>query len=88
MEGSKEIKMTDEDFEEMLEKCRKNISLQIACKMLNGDDPTLLNASLAEDIMDVQILVNAGGGELKSRQVIASIIMSWRKKHRGKKAYG
>ncbi len=80
--------MTDDEFEDMLEQCRNNISLQVAAKLLNGDDPTLLNASLAEDILDVQRLVNDAGGELKSRQVIASIIMSWRKTHRGKKAYG
>lgn len=80
--------MSDAEFEEMLDKCRNNISLQVAAKLLNGDDPTLLNASLAEEIMDVQTLVNDAGGELKSRQVIASIIISWRKKHIGKKAYG
>ena len=54
-----------------------NLHCKIAAQMLHTQ-PGLLDYRLIEYLNNVADLTNSTGGELKSRQVIALAIVSWR----------
>lgn len=62
---------------------------KIAATMFGGD-PGLLNYKLCEDLDEVARLIQraGAGGELRSRQVIATIIVDWLRRNPDAKAYG
>lgn len=66
--------------------------LKTAAQMLSyGDttaDPGLLNADLAYCLRNIALLTGFAGGELRSRQAIATAIVFWEKLNPNSKAYG
>jgi hypothetical protein len=77
-----------------------NTCLKIAANMLrtqerqqylNDGDPSFLNKSLVEELKAVDDLVHCasnGEGLLRSRQVIATVIVNWSFRHPGERPYG
>ena len=65
-------------------------ALIIAARCLGGleADAGLLHFRLAEDIRSASLLVSNAGGILRSRQVIALIILEWKRNNPGQSAYG
>lgn len=61
-------------------------TMKIAASMFGGD-PGLLNADLELEIKLAALLVQNAGGELRSRQAIAVIIINWQKRNPDRKAY-
>jgi hypothetical protein len=54
-------------------------ALQMAARMYGVSGPALLPTFLEDRIIEVHKLVDRAGGVLCSRQVIATIIMQWKK---------
>ena len=60
---------------------------QIAASMFGGD-PGLLNYKLCQDLAEVAQLTERADGELRSRQVIATIVANWCMRNPDARAYG
>ena len=65
-------------------------AVDIAAHMLGGDDGTagLLHYDLHSDLEVANLRCRRVGGRLRSRQVIASIILAWEYAHPGEAVYG
>ncbi len=60
---------------------------EIAASMFGGD-PGLLNYKLCESLSEVARLTEVAGGDLRSRQVIAAIVVDWLRRNPDKRVYG
>jgi len=53
----------------------------IARQMLGAPKPKLMHSDLIKELSAVNTLVQAAGGELWSRQVVAVIIVDWQRRN-------
>lgn len=62
---------------------------QLAAEMLCPDNAWYggLNYKLANALNDARLMVESHGGQLRSRQTVAAIIVAWKMAHPGEEPY-